>query len=92
MVERCKGATRMPEQYENGGKLPGVLGPPSRQDPCIGLPDPGLLGRLAEEMYGELAFARAANAHPRSTRESLGRLPPSSDPGAAKDAHLIRAR
>lgn len=46
----------------------GPLRPASRWDPSLGFADSGLLGRLAEEMYGEFAFARAASAHPRSTQ------------------------
>ena len=56
-----------------------------RGDSSFGVADSGLLSRLAEEMYGELAFARAATSHPRAggTPQRSG---PLSYPGSAKSA------
>lgn len=64
---------KMAGQYESEGRrarglgAPGALERPSHRDPSSFFADLGLLGRLAEEMYGELAFSRAVSAHPRST-------------------------
>ncbi|HME72787.1 MAG TPA: hypothetical protein VKM54_23405 [Myxococcota bacterium] len=85
----------MAEQHESERKVSsgwgalGALEPSSCRDPSLGFADSGLLGRLAEEMYGELAFARAAS------RSSLARgttrtFSPLSDLGTAKEADEIR--
>ena len=89
-IPHTYGASRMAEQHESEGRrsrgwgAPGALESPSHRDPSFGFADLDLLGRLAEEMYGELAFARAASAHPRSTvaRGDTRTSPPSSDSGS----------
>jgi hypothetical protein len=90
----------MAERHESEGKRSepwgalGALDSPSRWDPSLGFADSGLLGRLAEEMYGELAFARAASSHPRSTlaREITGTFSPSTDSRPAGEAPPSNAR
>lgn len=87
----------MAEQYESAGKrfggggAPGAPEPASRRDPFLGFADAGLLARLAEEMYGELAFARAASSHPRSTLARETTRPPSSDSRPAGKTPPTRA-
>lgn len=60
----------------SGWEVLGALEPPLGWDPSCDSADVGLLARLAEEMYGELAFARAASSHAASTssRETRGNL------------------
>jgi len=88
----------MAEQYESAGKRsggggPGTPEPASRRDPSLGFADAGLLARLAEEMYGELAFAHAASSHPRSSlaRETTRPFSPSSDSRPAGKTPPTRA-
>jgi len=96
---RIRGATRMAEQFESEGKRCGGRGAPgapesaSRCGPSLGFADSSLLARLAEEMYGELAFARAACSHPRSTlaRETTRAFSPSTDSQPAGKTQPTRA-
>jgi hypothetical protein len=80
------------ERFTGWGGALGALEAPSNSDPSLGFADPGLLARLAEEMYGELAFARAANSHPRSTlaRGATRAYSPVGDRGVPKTAAATR--
>ena len=85
------------ERKGNGRSGWEVLGTPEPAlgwDPSTGSADVGLLGRLGEEMYGELAFARAVSSHPRSTlaRGTTGPFSPSSDPGSTREVEEARTR